>query len=351
MPDTYLQKMLADYIVRKGGVSTKQFEWTRAKEEEFDSIPIEDLIDDPYFLNQKDELFPEHRDDIVEFFTRKMQGEDLRMFLDSEAIRSGKTHKAAVMAWIVMFKNIIKYDFREHYSHIGKDYGLAILFTSRDDEKAKDVTFEKVLPLFLNSGFFQDYFPPDVTMKEVEEMKRKPDRLRFPHRMLLFTQSGMLGELGALGHDLIYGVIDEVNFFPVVKDSKRGVVTSDGVFDAADELVTSVITRIGAQFIEGGIFPPFAGVHALSARRGKLDYLERECQANKGNPQFMIRKRALWEAKPRIWRGKTNYCGKTFEFDTDELKATDLREAALLYKKQFGRNVMNVEVEDIANET
>jgi hypothetical protein len=349
MDEQLIQKMLAKHIIKKGGVSTPQFSWSKQKELEFDAIPLEDLLDDPYFLDQKGVLFPEHRADILEFFGRKQAGEDVRIFFDSEAIRSGKTHKAAVMQWIVMFKNIIKYDLREHYPQIGKGYGLAMMSTSRDNEKAKDVTFEKVLPLFLNSGFFQDYFPPDVTMKEVQEMKRKPDRLRFPNRMLLYTQSGMLGELGALGFDLIWSTIDEINFFPMVKKSVREGANPDGLFDAAEELVTSCLTRIGAQFITEGKFPPFAGVHALSARRGKKDYLEKKLMEYKKDPMVMCRNRAVWEARPAEWGGKVNFCGKKFTFDTETMRPEHLEEHLKIYVDKFGTDITGI-LEEVEGE-
>ncbi len=341
-----LQKMFADFLIKQENISTPQFEWSKEKEEEFDRIPIETLLDDKYFLGLKEELYPVHREDIIEFFERKERGEDLRLFLDSEAIRSGKTFKAAVMLWIMVFKNIIRYDLHEYYPTVGKNYGLAFLCASRDLEKSKDVTFEKVLPLFLNSGFFIDYFPPDVTMQEVKEMKRKPDRLRFPNRMLLFTNSGMLGELGALGYDLIYAVLDEINFFPMVKQSRRSVANIEGTFDAADELLTSVLTRIGAQFVIDGKLVPYAGVHALSARRGKNDFLSRKTVEYRSDPSVMIRDRKLWEAKPAAWKGRQIWCGKMFEFDTETLRCVNLREALRMYREQFGVDLMGINLEE-----
>lgn len=337
----YFQKMFADYLVLKGGIKTPKQKWTKQKEKEFDAIPIHKLIENEYFLNQGNDLYPEHYADIIEIFERKQKGEDIRLFLDSEAIGSGKTHKAAVMLWISLFKNIIKIDFQEHYPLLGKGYGLAYMCTSWKSSVAKDVTFEKVLPLFLKSPFFVENFPPDVTQKDIDEMKRKPDRLMFPNRVLLFTESGTLGELGTIGFDLIYSVVDEVNFFEVVESSKRGIAGGTRIFDAADELINNCLTRIPSRFLVNGKLPPFSLVHALSARRGKNDFLDKKMKETADDPSVISRFRAIWDAKPAKWRGKIIWSGEKFKFDTEQLKIVDLKDAMKKYEKVFGTEFIN----------
>ena len=317
-----------------------KFPWSPELEEQAKSLSVEELLDNPYYMGKKESLFPEHRSDILELFERKANGENIELFVDEEGWGSGKTYKFAALLYIMVFEHIIMTDFRRDYPTLDPGTGISFVCTSRTGQLAKEITFEKVLPFFLESPFFLDYFPPDVDMKQIEDFKRKPDRLRFPNKILIFTGTG--SALSAIGYDLAGGGIDEVNFFDYVEGSVRNdfsIDNEDGVYDAAEFIVRTVRGRIRSRFMINGKLSKYSLLMAMSSSGFSGDFTSRMREQAKVDPTIFYRNRATWEGRPRVWHGKQIYSDKTFDFDLRTMQVVDLEKKKEEYLMEFGRSV------------
>ena len=300
--------------------------WSKELEDEFLGQPIETLIDDPYFLGRKEDLYPAHREDILELFERKDAGESLYVFLDTEAIGAGKTYKAAVILWILIYRLLCR-NRPQEYLGLDRDSVLSYICMSRDDKKAKKVTFTKVLPFF-DCDFFNDYFPPVVgfrLLREYAQGTRKfyPSEIRFPKNIVLFPGTGQAAS--ALGYDLLGGIVDETNYLEYVERSKRSMGEQEHLYDAAEDMFRHVVSRIESRFMFGGKLPVECLLTMISSHRYKNDFLDRkikECKEGK-NRNAMWRWRSLWEAKPKVHKGREIWSGKTFSFSTERMEVIE----------------------------
>jgi len=293
-------------------------------EKEFLSQPIETLIDDPYFLGRKEDLYPAHRDDIIELFARKDAGESLYVFLDTEAIGAGKTYKAAVILWILIYRLLCRTKPQE-YLGLDRDSVLSYICMSRDEKKAKKVTFTKIMSFF-DCQFFNEYFPPVVgfrLLREYAQGTRKfyPSEIRFPKNIVLFPGSGQAAS--ALGYDLLGGIVDETNFLEYTERSKKQASDdTTHLYDAAEDMFRHIISRVESRFMYGGKLPTECLLTLISSHRYKNDFLDRkikECKEGK-NKQAMWRWRALWEAKPKMHKNRVIWSGEVFSFDTETME-------------------------------
>lgn len=328
MPDLLEQAIESINDIEEQHGFESKFEWSKDKEREFLNIPVERLIDDPYFLGIKKEIYPCHKDDIIELWEARKDGAEV--FVDIEGIGSGKTYKFGVILWLLVYELICRHDLLGYYN-LGKGSGISLVCMSRTSTLAKEVTFQKVLPFF-DCPFFRDYFPPKVDFEEVKLKQRLPSRLKFPKNIVIFPGTGEA--LSAIGYDLYGGVIDEANYLEVVLDSKRAVTGRK--YDAGEEMFKAIDDRIASRFPIGerGIVGLFSNARYIG------DFLERMHERSKHDKRIFARRRATWEAKPKKF-----YSGKTLWFDIDKKQIIDKRK---IRKKRIDIFEFPVEFEESA---
>lgn len=321
--------------------------WSRKLFEEFDSVSIERLIEDPYFFGARGrQLFEEHRRDILDLCERKLNGkEDIRTFAVEEGIRSGKTWKFSMVNAIFLFKNIIIDDYSRAYWGLAKGTKIGFWLTSRTKEHGTDVIFKEAMMVILESDFFTDYFPPQVTREQIMGMQRNPSVLRFwGDKVGLGVGSGRLGELNAQGYAIIFAGFDEVNHYQVTKASRRkGAEFTSGEFHSAMDGYQTLYQRVDEQFNFRGRWPIWSLIMAFGSARydgDMTDTLIAEAR-KKGNKQILWRKRASWEARKR------NLSGKYFTFDMKNMKIINEDKVSKRYEELVsGERGIEVEVDD-----
>jgi len=149
-------------------------------------------------------------------------------------------------------------------------------------EAARDVLFEGIQPMLLDSPWFQRNFPvdPRVRSRLVFMDRRSAIRTHWP---LLIAPKGA-SESSRLGRNLYAVVVDESEFF----------MRSTGVVgDQVQELVESVSTRIHSRF--GRL-----GKLLLISSAGHTDSLcQRKLEEARHNPEKVFaQRRAVWDVKP-----------------------------------------------------
>jgi len=231
----------------------------------------------------------------------------------------------SILAYIEIFKLIILPNPAKYYE-LTDGSTLCHIMLSRDADKAKKVTFKKLLPLFANSPFFQDYYPAQADYEKLSENPRTfPSELRFPKNLVVFP--GQSGAASALGHNIFSGGIDEANDFEYIEKSKKTVIKT--VYDAAAEATNEILGRMDSRF-------PWERLHRLGKRHGILSligqtrgpdsFLERKIREAEmlgdASHIFYVRK-ARWESQPRERFSKEEFIfditqGRIVEFISKE---------------------------------
>ncbi len=321
-----------DKTQNKGAkLSEPKKRWTWKLFHEFDNIDIETLLRDPYFFGVRGkDLYSCHRQDIIELYKRKMNGEDIKVFCDEEGIGAGKTWKFSLVNAIFMFKNMIIPDYSISYGSLSKDTRLGSWLTSRTKTHGQDVIFKEAMMVILQSGFFIDYFPPHVTLEQVQDMKRNPSVLKFHgDKMAIGIGSAHLGELLALGYSLCIAGIDEANFYPVIKQSVKKLAEGDrGEVDTAQDVFRALYNRIESRMAYQGRWPRWSLIQIFSSAAYDGDITSNiNRQVAEGRKDVFTRVRSTWEAK------RQGLSGKTFKVNLKQCKIVDNEGAKKQYEK------------------
>ncbi len=128
-----------------------------------------------------------------------------------------------------------------------KAYGLdgisEIIFVFQSiSAKISKASFTRFKSLIEQSPYFKNHFPFDKTITS---------KLVFPNRIEVTPISGQ--ETGAIGQNVIGGMIDEMNYMEQVEKSKKSV--DAGQFDQAVALYNSIARRRKTRFAKAGKMP------------------------------------------------------------------------------------------------
>lgn len=290
----------------KGIVYESKRRWDKQDELDFSKIPLSKLLDDPYYGGGH--LWPEHRQDIIDLWEARKHG--VSVYVTVEGIGSGKTHKFRNILRLLVLEVITKEDPFGYYGLDPTGLGISFVCMSRNAQLAKQVTFTTVLKAF-DCPFFQEYFPPQVDYRKMEDNQRYPAMLRFPKSVAIFPGTG--SALSAVGYNLYGGGVDEANYLEVVEDSKKAFVGRH--YDAGGVMYEQIMARIKSRFVRaGGRLPGL--LMLFSNPRYKGDFLERMIlRARKGDRSIFWTRRCTWSAQP-----KSRFSGKGFLFDVANRK-------------------------------
>jgi len=306
--------------------------WGPKEQDRYSNVDIEEFITGEEFLgpllketddgsgNKVPGLWPCHKEDLI-LLNDFRRTHDVDLFVDIEAIGSGKSFKAATFASWGVFEIYTTPQFYQKF-RMAPGSEVSIICMGRTAAQSKDVTYRKVLP-FLYTDFMKKYFPPKFDIAKFEAGERFPGMLQLPGNKFIFPGTGNAGR--ALGYSPYIGIVDEANHLQLTAESKRAEgIAYGGKYDAAEQIFTAIGGRIGSRFRLGG--KNHGAMIMMSDPRFVGDFLERRFEESSkakdfyrvdkdrfvGGKTFCVR-RDHWTAKP--WA----YCGETFKFDTDKL--------------------------------
>jgi len=226
---------------------------------------------------------------------------------------TGKDFEMSLAIWLLTREFLIqpREEFFEPYN-LDMDTTISINCMNRSEDQAKKVTFKELLPKF-DTPFFNDYFPPQIDISDMQDKRQYPSELRFPRNVVIFPGSGSAAT--GLGYCIGAGVIDEANFMERTGSSKRALTGADE-YDAAREAYEDLYQRQESRFgaIRHGQMCLAGLIIVISSSRTTNDFTQKMKQRAHNDRGIFYTSKPFWERKP------LNLSGKTFSFDVDNVK-------------------------------
>ncbi len=209
-------------------------------------------------------------------------------------IGSGKTTIALEVLLYVLYRLLcLKAPQREFGLDPASE--IEIVFQSVTLLKAKGVGYDRFKTMVERSPWFQEFAPRDPKVTSM---------LLFPnHRIIVKPVASHL--TGAMGENVIGGIIDETEFQQVVKESTRAAEVG-GVYDQAASNYNQMTNRISSRFGTHGMLCLVSSAN----RTGGL--IERRAQASNDNPRIYVFRKTAFEVKPWQYFKEKGKNGKTW---------------------------------------
>jgi len=298
--------------------------WTPAIQQQYARVSLDDLLFRDEFLNiNKNVLYPLVLDTLYEAWELWIK-EELDYVVILASIGSGKTSLNAIMQWLMWYRLTTQYyDYREEFDMLKDQTRACLVQISDKEEHAREVTFNKVAPLFKNTRFNKDYFPVDSKIKSRLVINR--------NNTLIFPGAGLPASV--LGYDIYGGCLDEMTAMRVVKKSARGEGSNiyDPSFKIWSETERRAESRIGRK--KGLIV-------MISQRRTGNEFIEKFArEAENGiRKRCLVKKYTFWDAvgidNPKFFNQPVKYFyfnAKNFRIidDPEQVKQIDKRKGII----------------------
>lgn len=248
-------------------------------------VDVEEFIESPYYLNQKGAVWPGVMQALIDI---NMTDPPWLEAVLTGGIGVAKTTIALYTQAYQLYKLAC---YQDPHFEFGLDptSEIMIIFQSMTASLAKAVDFHRFKAIIDRSRFFREKFDYDRTINS---------ELRFPNRIIVKPVAGT--ETGAIGQNVIGGILDEINFMATVENSKRARGT-DSEFDQAKALYTSIARRRESRFLSRGQLPGMLCLVSSANYPGQFTDLKVE-EAKQGARIYVYDKR-IWELKPDAFGG------------------------------------------------
>lgn len=202
---------------------------------------------------------------------------------------------------------------------------ITIIFQSLNKSLAKGIDYTRFRSMLEKAPYFRKHFPFDP---EIES------EMRFPNNIRVKPVSG--SETGAIGENVIGGVIDEINFMAVVEKSKQ---SKDGeVYDQAVKNYNSIARRRESRFMQLGALPGMLCL--VSSRNYPGQFTDKKEAEARTNPRIYVYDKRLWELRPE------RFCGEVFNvFIGDETRKPRIMEPGEKVALEDRHLVMDIPIE------
>lgn len=301
------------------------------------------FVEDPYYLNAKNILYPEVMLCFVE-----MNGDNYDELVLTGAIGTGKTTLAIYTTAYQLYLLSMQ---RNPHQLLGLDPAseITFIFQSLNATLAKSVDYDRFKTMIQKSPYFAENFAFD---KNIES------ELKFPNRIIVKPVSG--ADTAAIGQNVIGGVIDEMNFMALVNNSKHSI---DGTtYDQALAVYNSISRRRKSRFMKGGVLP--GKLCLVSSKRYPGQFTDQKEEESKkelalyGKTNIYVYDKRAWDIKP-----EGTFSGKWFNIyignEYKKARVIEVGEAILVddlpyilavpeeYRTEFETDMMNA-LRDIA---
>lgn len=247
-------------------------------------VLIDEFIESPEFLGEQIEIWPALKQSIIECNPDILAGEpkkDEILYLGASG--TGKSVRAMVSNLYQLYLTDC-FEWPQEMYKLSRPTELVWMFTS-----IKPSTAEKVL----YKPFRQYFTQMPYTKKYVEYNKDIESELILNQNKVVRAASANVNSLVA--HAIMSGIVDEINFFARVQNSKQ---TPDGsTFDQAEIIHRTILNRRKSRFITKG---PSPGLICISAQtRYKGDFTDRRLEQIRKNDE----KNVIWyrEKRYEVW--------------------------------------------------
>ena len=213
---------------------------------------------------------------------------------------------------------------------------ILIIFQSINKNVATDVDYRRLRDAMEGSHYFNEVFP---------FQKDRESEMRFPRRIGIKPVAGH--DQGAIGQNVVGGILDEVNFMAVVENSKQS--TTGGTYDQATANYNSIASRRQSRFMQLGFLPGMLCL--VSSRNYPGQFTDKKEEEAKTNNKIYIYDKRLWELRPerfcgdkfKVFKGDATRRPRIIE-EYDEYPKNDaplILEIPVEYKHQFTHDILN----------
>lgn len=293
-------------------------------------VSVEEFLFSPdYLYRPRDELYPVIIDELIKLNNPN----DFRVVnpyaeaVFSGGIGSGKTTLALLTQ---LYQLYVLSCLRNPHRSLGLDSASEIMFIiqSASGGLAKMVDYQRMRMLVEQSTYFRTVYPYD---------KQRLSELVFPQRVIVKPVGT---DIGALGQNVISGIIDELNFMAVVQQSKR---TQDhGVYNQALVIYEGISRRRKSRFARGGSLP---GILCLvSSKRYPGEFTDIKMAEAKDDPSIYVYDKRVWDVKPpgsftmgmfRVYGGTMTAKARILDEDEVEPDIANIHEVPWEFRREF----------------
>lgn len=197
------------------------------------------------------------------------------------------THNTTAALYTLAYQLYLLSCMKDPHGSFGLDKSseILIVFQSLNAGLSKALDYARFKAMVDNCPYFTNHFP-------YNKAKNVSERLIFPNRIEVVPLSGL--ETAAIGQNVISGLIDEINYLGVIKNSKKSI--DGGTFDQAVALYNSIARRRKSRFQSSGSLP---GILCLvSSKRYPGQFTDLKEEESKRDPTIYIYDKRVWDVKP-----------------------------------------------------
>lgn len=210
------------------------------------------------------------------FFVARCNG---RVFI------TGNSAKSTSAIYTNAYQTYLISCFNNPHSTFGLDSTSEILFVfqSLTGEHAENGDYARFRELCEQSAYFRTVFPFD---------RRNKKTLKFPSRIEVRPIGS---DTGAIGSNVIGGMIEEMNFMKITEKSKKSI--DKGVYNQALTIYNGLARRRKSRFLDAGRMP---GILCLvSSKRYPGEFTDTKIEEAKKDPSIYIYDKRVWDIKPQ----------------------------------------------------
>jgi len=267
-----------------------------ADDYKFTLVTPKEFLEDPIYTGDYGaQMYPKLKEDFGRIFTTY----GIMEVILGGSQRWGKNYLAEACA-VRMTYEILALKKPQEFFGISSSTDIYIAVFSVNATKAKSEFFDGVKRIFDNSPFFNTYrIRKDLETRVIFKLGSADELAR---GNLIFL-SGNSTELSAFGQNTISGFLDEANFMPDIKNSKRsrGHGQQDNNYNAALTLYNSVFRRMKNTY--GTIHGTLPGkFFTISSQKHEKDYINTRIEHIKAtnDKSVIVLRYASWDTNPKF---------------------------------------------------
>jgi len=264
------------------------------------NVEIEEYFSEDYFIGrstkQGKHIFPVWRKALKTIFSKK-RGKDLIEVIATGAIGSGKSTLAIIGSSFILYKLLLLEDPHDTFDMI-RGQPIFYLFFNVTMDASEEGNILALGNLIHEAPVFRDL---GVRFSK----NTKYPKPIFPKNILLAPGSMFAKGFGAVGKNVISGMMDEVNESDTDKKQRKALFTQK----RALKMYKAIIRRMKSRFFDDPDQPflRYIKLFLISSRQEKDNFLEDYIEKVKDKKHVIVFDFPVWVA-----RSKKKLCGDTF---------------------------------------
>ena len=285
----------------------------------FPVVGVRKFVEDPSYMNAPKVLWPRVMRELEEMNSGK--------YVESVLTGGIGVAKTTIALYCQAYQLYLMSCLRNPHEEFNLDPAseIVIVFQSLNANLAKSVDYERFRAMISSAPYFKRHFRfEEGTLSQ----------MKFPRRIIVKPVSGQ--ETGAIGQNVIGGIIDEVDFMAVVEKSKA---SRDGsVYDQAVQNYNAIARRRESRFMQLGELPGMLCLVSSKNYPGGLT--DRKVEEAGANHRIFVYDKRLWDIDP------DRFCGDKFRvFVGDETRKPRILREDEIVAERDERLVVAVPVE------